>query len=114
MSMKILIVDDEVNLKTMIVEDLKLEGFDAVGASSVKEALQCLSQQKFDFVVSDLRMPGESGLDLLAQTKVPVLLISGFSDLTPEQAKEKGAVDLLPKPFDIEELIAILRRTSDG
>jgi putative two-component system response regulator len=91
-------------------------GWDTVFATSAEEALQLAVQTEFDAIVTDLRMPGMSGLDLLHELSksestraVPVVIVTGAGDreLT-RQALKLGAADLISKPFPIEDLLARL------
>ena len=62
---KILIVDDEVLMRNFLVEALRRKGFEAVAAESGKKALQFLQEQSFDMVITDMKMPGLTGIELL-------------------------------------------------
>ena len=104
----ILIVDDEAQLRDVIVDELIFEGHKAVSAGSVNEALEILKNQSIDLIISDVRMPKKSGTDLLLQKKVPVILMSGFTELTKEKARELGAIELLAKPFDYKRLEEVI------
>ncbi len=108
----VLIVDDEDGLRELLVELFSDLGFSTHTASSGNEAKEYLDQNpgKVSCVVSDLRMPNGTGIDLLKHirsqisTALPVVLITGFSDLTTSQALALGANGLMPKPFDVSDL----------
>ena len=118
MPLKILIVDDENNLRMTIAANLELEGFDVVEAESAETALALIEKQEFDLVLSDVRMPGMNGVDLFRhvhklQPKLPVILMTAFAlEGLVQEALREGAFTLLPKPFDIEHLVAALTSAS--
>ena len=106
-SWRILIVDDEPDLLDVIADQIEFSDHEAIKAGSVQEALVILDTNTIDFVVSDIRMPKSTGLDLLEQANVPVVLMSGYADILADQAIEKGALGLVAKPFPIESLLEI-------
>lgn len=112
----ILIVDDEVILSRAISRDMQKKGYRTVCAASVREALEIVKNQKVDVVLSDIRMPNENGIDLLNlvkayNTELPVvLLMTGFSDVTLEEAYHLGADGIYSKPFDRKQLYEGIRR----
>jgi DNA-binding NtrC family response regulator len=114
--MRILIVDDEGSLLMTLVANLELEGFDVVGAEDANSALQLVSEQHFDLVLTDIRMPGMSGLELFRAIRathpdLPVILMTAFAaEALIEQAVQEGVFAVLPKPFDIEHVIFALSR----
>src|SRR5215475_12796913 len=96
---RVLVVDDEENLRHMLQILLRREGYDAVGASSVDAALNELDHQPFDIIITDLRMPGRTGLDLVdevrqrrLETTVIVMTAYGSQD-TAVEAIRRGAYD---------------------
>jgi len=112
--MRILIVDDEGSLLVTLIANLELEGFDVVGAQDARSALQLVSEQHFDLVLTDIRMPGMSGLDLFraireTRPQLPVILMTAFAAETLiAEAVQEGVFAVLPKPFDIEHVIFAL------
>jgi DNA-binding NtrC family response regulator len=111
-SRRVLVVDDEADLRHVVQEILGAEGYDVTTAASGSEALRLMRANHFDVVTMDLRMPGLSGRDTLAMMRdvapdaVPVV-ISGF--LTPDDTnavRMLGAHAVLAKPFDIDGLTA--------
>lgn len=114
--MRILIVDDESSLLLTLAANLELEGFDVVEASSGERALEHVEQQTFDLVLSDIRMPGISGVDLFRRIRVlrpdlPVILMTGFAlESVVHGAIEEGVFAVLPKPFEITHVVATLVR----
>ncbi|MBA3710525.1 MAG: sigma-54-dependent Fis family transcriptional regulator, partial [Planctomycetes bacterium] len=124
--MRILIVDDEETFARLIAESVEAEGNHAVErVESVDAALLLCGTRGYDLVLSDLRLPGPSGLDLLAQIKrrwpsVHVVLMTAFADVgTTRLALKGGAFDYLVKPFQHDELMDIVNhvlaiRLNDG
>ncbi len=113
---RILIVDDDAAIVRLLAGKLKLEGYACHTASSVTEALEALSLQTFDAVISDLHMPGQSGLDLLKQVcakypHIAFLMATGDGDIQVGiQAMKAGAVDYVLKPFRLDAVLAGLER----
>ena len=112
----ILVVDDEADLKHLIVEHLTLEGFEVDAASSAEEATEKLSRTTFDVVVTDLMLPGKSGVVLLEETlarspETIVIMMTGDATIeTAVEAMKKGAYNYLGKPFKLIELPIMIRR----
>lgn len=111
-SRSILVVDDDSASRALIAEALMERGYrDTRESESGTEAMETIRQHRFDLVISDLKMPGMSGLDLLNQiqeleTPPPVIIVTAYptTDVTVSAMKE-GAVDFLAKPFRIEDLL---------
>ncbi len=107
---RILVVDDEPSIRTVLKAHLSREGHDVSTASDGAEAVSALTGAPFDLVISDLKMPGMSGLELLAwctreQPGLPVVLITAHGTVdTAVEALKLGAQDFITKPFDLEEL----------
>ena len=115
MSHRILIVDDEVRYRDLYARTLSEAGFDVRMAGSAEEALRVLDDVAPDLVVSDVRMPGASGLDLLKTARervpgLPFLLVTAYAEVRDAVAALKlGAVDYLAKPVDLDELLACVQ-----
>jgi len=114
-----LVVDDEENLRHMLQLMLRKEGYDTVGASNVDSALAELEAASFDIVLTDLRMPGRNGMELVDEIRrrrlactLVVMTAYGSRDVAIEALK-RGAYDYLSKPFDSEELILLLRKAEE-
>lgn len=117
----ILIVDDDIELVTLLVDYLQLEGFAPVPAHCGVEALELMSRQEFELIVLDVMMPGMSGVEVLKQiretSQIPVLMLTAKGDPVDRIiGLELGADDYVPKPCPPRELAArinaILRRTA--
>jgi DNA-binding NtrC family response regulator len=114
MAVRILVVDDEHSLRMTIAANLELEGFEVVEAENAEVALAQIRKQDFDLVLSDVRMPGMNGVELFRHVHdlkpdLPVILMTAFAlEGLVQEALREGAFTLLPKPFDIEHLVAAL------
>ena len=110
MSEKVLIVDDDPEICALCSETLSAEGYQVTTSTSADEALEVSQHEEFDVILSDLRMPGTTGLELLRNLKSAdpdqtVILFTGFSDMDIEvEAMKLGAFDSLPKPLILDEL----------
>ncbi|HNV71742.1 MAG TPA: sigma-54 dependent transcriptional regulator, partial [Candidatus Ozemobacteraceae bacterium] len=113
---RILLVDDEESVLYTLEAVLSREGYALTRAKCVTEALSRLDEASFDLVISDVCMPGESGLDLLDEVRRRdpeglVLLITAFgSETLAVDAMKRGAYDYLPKPFANDDLKITVRR----
>lgn len=113
---KILVVDDDEELRHYLVELLKGYGYESHSASNGREALEKASAAYFDVVLLDIMMPGMNGMDALVEfrrisPKSKIIMITGFG--TTENAVEaikKGASDYITKPFKTDELLVAIRR----
>jgi len=113
----ILLVDDEEAQRTVLGGFLRKRGFDVLAAGTVDEALRIAGARTLDLVLTDLRMPGASGLDLLQAIRainpeVPVVLMTAFGTVASAvDAMKRGAADYLTKPIDLDELEVLIART---
>ncbi len=115
----ILVVDDEKNMRLSLKTVLSDEGYNVKAAESAEEALTMLGQEEFFMVITDARLGGMSGYDLLAKVHVrwpdlPILMITAYA--TPKLAVEAiraGAFDYLSKPFAPEELLHAISRCAE-
>jgi two-component system nitrogen regulation response regulator GlnG len=113
------IVDDDRSIRWVIEKALSREGIAYNSFSSAQEALDALSGSAPEVLVSDIRMPGRSGLELLQAVKqrhpaVPVIVMTAYSDLDSAVAAfQGGAYEYLPKPFDIDQAVELIRRALD-
>jgi two-component system, NtrC family, response regulator AtoC len=116
---RVLIVDDEQNLRHMLQTLLKREGYEPVGVPSVDGALKELGERPYDIVITDLRMPGRSGMDLVDEIRrrnlgctVVVMTAYGSRDIAIE-AMKRGAYDYISKPFEVDEMVLLLRKAEE-
>lgn len=107
----ILVVDDEPDLRSVYVEELQYNGFKCLEADGGFRAIEMFKQYPISLIVSDMRMPHGSGIDVLkfAGFKVPVIIISGFSDISPEDAMRMGAAKLFNKPMHLDEFVSSVK-----
>ena len=107
----ILIVDDEPALREILREEFEYQGATVSEAANGKLALEHLKSHPCDLVISDIRMPGGDGVGLLRgiqDESIPVsvfLFMSGFSDLTIDEAYDLGAAAVLAKPFELDSIL---------
>ncbi len=111
----ILVVDDELSMREFLKILLEKEGYSILTAADGAEALTLTQEHAVDLVVSDIRMPGMNGLELLATLKeinsgLPVIMITAFA--SPEDAvtaMKNGAFDYITKPFNVDEIKNVIR-----
>jgi two-component system response regulator PilR (NtrC family) len=112
---RILIVDDEAGMRDMLSILLRKEGYGITVADRAEKAIEMAARGEFDLVMSDISMPGKSGIEVLRQTKAaspdtPVILITAYASTeSAVEALKLGAYDYLIKPFDVEELKNVVR-----
>jgi two-component system response regulator AtoC len=110
----ILIVEDEEKLRRVVELQLKSAGFDVLQAGTAEDAARHAGEA--DLILTDLRLPGKSGLELLADLRLqnsltPVIVMTAFSSVeTAVEAMKAGAVDFLPKPFSLDHLMAVVNK----
>ncbi len=112
---RILIVDDDAGQRSLLSSFLNGQGFETVPVSSGESALEVLGEQEFAMMITDVRMPGISGLETLRRLRkvrpaLPVLLVTAYADIRDAVvAMRDGAVNYLEKPIDLDELLASVR-----
>lgn len=108
---KILIVDDEAFLRELLRDLFELEGARVTEASNGDQAWMELQKTAYDIVLSDVRMPGGNGIDLMKniQTRLSYhpkcFLCSGFNDVIEAELKSLGVLKVFPKPFNMDEIV---------
>ena len=113
------IIDDDRSIRWVFEKALSREGIPFKVFSSTQEALAALGESLPQVVVSDIRMPGGSGLELLQRMKeshptLPVIIMTAYSDLESAVAAfQGGAFEYLPKPFDVDQAVDLIRRAMD-
>jgi FixJ family two-component response regulator len=109
--LEIAVIDDDESFRVALVESLSSLGYGSNGYASAEDYLGGVADGSFDCVISDIHMPGISGLDLVKRlvargSTTPIVLITARSDSNLEaKAVTAGAVCLLRKPFEIDELV---------
>ena len=108
---KVLVVDDEKDLCEIVSFELEDIGFNVETASNGTDAFNMVKEKgDFDLVISDVRMTGGDGIELLENIKArdpqkpPVILMTGFADVTEEEVLKKGAEAIIAKPISFSEL----------
>ncbi len=116
---KVLIVDDEPNMRRIVKANLRQNSHTSVEASSPSEAIALLAKEDFDVVITDQKMPGGSGLDVLRAvqecdptTSVIFLTAVGTVELAVESMRQ-GAFDFLTKPYVLDVMLATIRRACE-
>lgn len=116
---RVLVVDDEQLILKIISDILTKEGYDVLVANNCEKAAELLKTTSFDVVLSDIKMPLKSGIDLLEEIKnkdpnIPVILMTGFASLeTAVEAVQNGAFDYLIKPLDYGKLKSVIEHAAD-
>lgn len=119
---KVLVVDDEPSLQTLLTYNLKKSGFDVVSAGDGQQALDIIHEQKIDIVLLDIMLPEKSGVDVTRELRaernqIPIIMLTALDDeIDKVVGLEIGADDYVTKPFSPREVIArvhaVLRRFS--
>jgi DNA-binding NtrC family response regulator len=115
---RILIVDDDSGQRSLLDSFLRSQGFDTVPVDSGQQALEILRTGQISMMISDVRMPGMSGLETLRRARqehavLPVLLVTAYADIREAVgAMRDGALNYLAKPIDLDELLATVRQAT--
>jgi len=113
---RILIVDDDKDLRFNLSSILKEEGHEVIAASDGKQTLKVIAKSAPDLVLLDIKLPGMDGVELLQEIKrkwnnLPIIMLTATSDVkSAVKAMKLGAYDYITKPFDDEELILIIKK----
>ena len=121
---RILVIDDDDRLLSLITSALKMNDFNAIGAISASQARMKLNEEHFDLLIVDWMMPNENGVDFVKALRnsashlkdIPVIMLTAVDDIDKKvEGFESGVDDYITKPFEIKDLIArinsLLRRT---
>ena len=112
----ILIVDDDVNLCTVLSEELAEIGYETYFLSNGNGVLDYVNSNRVDLILLDLKMPGKDGFDVLndlnsAQVEVRVIVLTAYADVQSAIDSAKlGASDFISKPYDFDELLITIRK----
>jgi DNA-binding NtrC family response regulator len=115
---RLLIVDDDAGQRSLLDSFLSSQGFETVPVSSGERALEILREQEINMMISDVRMPGLTGLETLRLARhehgsFPILLVTAYADIRDAVgAMRDGAVNYLSKPIDLDELLASVRQAT--
>lgn len=113
---RIIVVDDDRSLADMLVEHLSRLGYRAVATYGGEEGLSCFKEGDFQMVITDLKMPGMDGMELMKEVKAidkdaVVLVVTGYGTIEKAvEAIKLGAYDFISKPFDLNSLDVIIPR----
>lgn len=113
---RILIVDDEDPLRTILSSELSGAGYEVATAADGEEGIGEVKNQKFDLVLLDIKMPKLDGFEVLKFIKkehpdVKVIMLTGFADLKNAiESKKYGAEDFVSKPYDLVDLLTTIER----
>jgi len=118
-AIRVLIADDERNLRELIVRELARRGHEVDGVGDGAAALERIRDGSYDVVVLDMRMPHKEGIDVLRELATfpeapQVIMLTGFQEVsTAVEAMKLGAYDYLTKPTKIEELDVVVRKAAE-
>jgi DNA-binding NtrC family response regulator len=123
----VLLADDDAAMRALLARALRRAGFDVLEACNGSELLErlacgfaCAPRIRFDLIISDVRMPAYDGLNILASLRqmsiaIPVILITAFgSTAAHAAAADLGAFAMLDKPFDVDDLMALVRSATSS
>lgn len=119
MALKILVAEDEEITLKHVLSTLGSEGYEVVGEKDGRAAFDRLNRDHFDLLITDVKMPFMSGLELLAKVKethpdIDVMIITGFGSVGDAvDAMKRGAYDYITKPFDLDELVIKVNKISE-
>lgn len=117
---RVLVVDDEEVVVSLVRDALEDEGVDIDGALSGPEALSCIEKNPCDLIITDIRMPGMDGIQLVTRVReknpdVQVIFMTGYANLnSAKDAIKQGASDYIMKPFELVEIRQAVRRALDA
>jgi len=113
----ILIVDDDVNLCTVLSEELKAVGYETSYLTDGEEVPKVLQRQKVDLLLLDLKMPGTDGFELLQKINIhrnshpKIIVLTAYADVKSAiESARLGATDFISKPYDFDELLITIRK----
>ncbi len=112
------VVDDDESIRWVLERGLSEKGMDVKTFDSANKVIKKLETENPQLILTDIRMPGKSGIDLLDQVKelrpeIPIIVMTAHSDLeSAVESYEHGAWEYLPKPFDIEEAVSMVQRAT--
>lgn len=116
---RILIIDDEESFRNVLTMILKKEGYEVEGAANGEEGLKKASQDPYDHILCDIRMPGMDGMEVLQEVvksgvEAPIIMMSAFGTVdTAIEAMKLGAYDYISKPFKPDEIILTLKKAEE-
>lgn len=112
----LLVVDDEEDLRNAIAYHFRRIGFHVLTTDGGLRAIELVRSEDIDVVITDVRMPDGDGTELLTNirahhpTRPEVIIVTGWSDLTETDYYARGALKVISKPFDREELVSVVKK----
>ncbi len=116
---KILVVEDTESLREVLIQVIASEGYTVTGAATAEAALKILQREDFQLVLSDLKLPGKSGLDFLRESKnisctTPIIVMTAYGSIdTAVEAMKLGATDFITKPFEPKALCNLIAQITE-
>ncbi|MGF1756590.1 response regulator [Photobacterium sagamiensis] len=116
MSLKLLLAEDDLDLREVITEALTLDGFEVTACESAEQAISCAMRHRYDIALLDFVMGGISGIDAIAVLKqtdpnIGIVIVTAFGTIdTAVDAMKKGADEFLTKPFNLQTLSVTLKK----
>ena len=112
---KILLVDDESDVREILADILQDMDFTVTECESVESAIKEFDYNDFDIVISDIRMPDESGIDLARKIRernknIPIVFVSGYNDATPDELRELKVSTVVQKPYKQSDIAEALKK----
>ncbi len=113
---RILVVDDEEALRTVLSTELSSEGYEVSTAADGSEAIELVKDNDYDLILLDIKMPNVDGFEVLKYVKggkpdIKVIMLTGFADLKNAiESKRLGAEDFVSKPYDLVDLLTTIER----
>ncbi len=113
----ILIADDELNIRNGLIQAVEMEGYEGIGAEDGSKAWEIINSRSVDMVITDLRMPGMDGTQLLKKIytsypTIPVVVLTGHGTIEDAvTAMQNGAVDFLTKPVNLNHLFVLIKKS---
>jgi DNA-binding NtrC family response regulator len=109
----ILIVDDEEDLSELLVDHFKMSDFNVFQAPDIHQAYELFKLNPIDVVLTDMRMPQGSGIELTEKIrkenqKIPIFILTGFADINKEESIQRRVTDMISKPFDLDQLLSVV------
>lgn len=116
----ILVIEDKESMAEMLKETLEAEGYNVISAGDGMEGIRRLKEERIDLVLTDLKLPKKSGIDILKAAKeenqlVPVIVMTAFGSVEiAVEAMKAGAFDFITKPFDTDHLLMLMKRALEN
>ena len=112
----ILVIEDKESMAEMLKNTLESEGYKVITVGDGKEGLRHIKESRIDLVITDLKIPGKDGIEILKAAKeenqlIPVIVMTAFGSIeTAVTAMKEGAFDFITKPFDVDHLLVLIKR----